>query len=144
MLFCFELTVASLVRSGYFASLYFWIDLAATLSMLLDITRLMDLIFRQSTMAGSPALTREPQNDVWHFLLQTCCGGHAQLSTVKRCAGLHLRSRQAFKLSSRVAAALQAYVRLRQILRVTRIFRLMRVLKLFQQYLVWTSMCYKI
>lgn len=86
MLFCFELTVASLVRSGYFASLYFWIDLAATLSMLLDITRLMDLIFRQSTMAGSPALTREPQNDVWPSLLQTCCGARARLSTVKNTA----------------------------------------------------------
>ena len=86
MLFCFELTVASLVRSGYFASLYFWIDLAATLSMLLDIMRLMDLIFRQSTMAGSPALTREPQNDVWHSLLQTCCGARARLSTVKNTA----------------------------------------------------------
>ncbi len=64
MLFCFELTVASMVRTGYFASLYFWIDLAATLSMLLDITRLMDLIFNQSTMAGSPALTRLVQNKV--------------------------------------------------------------------------------
>ena len=64
VLFCFELTVASMVRSGYFASLYFWIDLAATLSMLLDITRLMDLIFNQSTMAGSPALTRLVQNKV--------------------------------------------------------------------------------
>ena len=53
-----------MVRSGYFASLYFWIDLAATLSMLLDITRLMDLIFNQSTMAGSPALTRLVQNKV--------------------------------------------------------------------------------
>lgn len=64
VLFCFELTVASMVRTGYFASLYFWIDLAATLSMLLDITRLMDLIFNQSTMAGSPALTRLVQNRV--------------------------------------------------------------------------------
>ena len=63
-LFCFELAVASSVRSGYFASLYFWIDLAATLSMLLDITRLMDLIFQQSTPAGADALTRPDQNKV--------------------------------------------------------------------------------
>ena len=64
-LFCFELAVASSVRSGYFASLYFWIDLAATLSMLLDITRLMDLIFQQSTPAGADALTRPDQNKVF-------------------------------------------------------------------------------
>lgn len=64
MLFCFELSVASLVRSGYFASLYFWIDLAATLSMLLDITSLMDLIFAQTTMAGTSALARMDQNKV--------------------------------------------------------------------------------
>ena len=68
VLFCLELTVASLVRSGYFASLYFWIDLAATLSMLLDITSLMDLIFQQSTMAGHDAFTRPDQNKVPVFL----------------------------------------------------------------------------
>ena len=66
-LFCFELAVASSVRSGYFASLYFWIDLAATLSMLLDITRLMDLIFQQSTPAGADALTRPDQNKARSF-----------------------------------------------------------------------------
>ena len=66
-LFCFELAVASSVRTGYFASLYFWIDLAATLSMLLDITRLMDLIFQQSTPAGADALTRPDQNKVRSF-----------------------------------------------------------------------------
>ena len=34
------------------------------LSMLLDITRLMDLIFQQSTPAGADALTRPDQNKV--------------------------------------------------------------------------------
>ena len=60
------------VRSGYFASLYFWIDLAATLSMLLDITRLMDLIFQQSTPAGADALTRPDQNKVTQPFRKAC------------------------------------------------------------------------
>jgi hypothetical protein len=65
VLFSVELTVACLVRKGYFASIYFWIDLAATVSMLLDITTLMDLVFHQSSsLAGSSALDRGPQNKV--------------------------------------------------------------------------------
>ncbi len=65
VLFSIELTVACLVRKGYFASIYFWIDLAATISMLLDITALMDLVFQQrNSLAGTDALDRGPQNKV--------------------------------------------------------------------------------
>ncbi|CAL8467737.1 g7275 [Coccomyxa elongata] len=65
VLFSVELTVACLVRKGYFASIYFWIDLAATISMLLDITALMDLVFQQrNSLAGTSALDRGPQNKV--------------------------------------------------------------------------------
>ena len=64
VLFSFELTVACLVRAGYFASLYFWIDLAATFSMLLDITALMDIVFRQNSMAGTNPLDRHDQSKV--------------------------------------------------------------------------------
>ena len=66
VLFVFELTVASLVRASYFASLYFWIDLAATFSMLLDITALMDIIFHQDSMAGTNPLDRGNQSKVQH------------------------------------------------------------------------------
>lgn len=71
VLFSVELTVACLVRKGYFASIYFWIDLAATVSMLLDITSLMDLAFQQkSSLAGSSPLDRGPQNKVLARLRQ--------------------------------------------------------------------------
>lgn len=53
-----------MVRKGYFSSLYFWIDLAATISMLLDITALMDSIFQQNSMAGTSALDRGNQSKV--------------------------------------------------------------------------------
>ena len=144
--------MASSVRSGYFASLYFWIDLAATLSMLLDITRLMDLIFQQSTPAGADALTRPDQNKVVQLSdepasLQGDCGGAWCSTSVQQAlwAGHILAARclagpqgccRLWQHGFTGASAAQVLLRLRQILRVTRIFRLMRVLKLFQQYLV--------
>ena len=65
ILFSFELSVACWVRPGYLGSLYFWIDLAATFSMLLDITALMDIVFRQqNSMAGTDPLGRGPRSQV--------------------------------------------------------------------------------
>lgn len=65
ILFSFELSVACWVRPGYLMSLYFWIDLAATFSMLLDITALMDIVFHQhNSLAGTDPLSRGPRSQV--------------------------------------------------------------------------------
>jgi hypothetical protein len=81
ILFSFELTVACIVRPGYFASLYFWIDLAATLSMLLDITSAMDLVFHQDSFAGTSPLERGNQNKACLIRRPPCVHGLLSRST---------------------------------------------------------------
>ena len=135
ILFSFELTVACIVRPGYFASLYFWIDLAATFSMLLDITALMDIVFHQSSLAGTDPLSRGNQNKAWLPTLLPL-GGAVLLSHACMHAFSQHLPLQAVRSHSKVKLLGQVLVRMKQILRVTRIFRLMRLVKLFQQYLV--------
>lgn len=57
VVFLAETVMASMVRRGYFLRMYFWIDSVATLSMVLDISALMNAMTHSISQAR-PGLRR--------------------------------------------------------------------------------------